>query len=41
MRDARFRFWTVPATTLPIDWADAKVRLAASPGHEAGSSVGS
>lgn len=34
MRDARFRFWTVPATMLPIDWADAKARLAAD--HEPG-----
>ncbi len=41
MRDARFRFWTVPATTLPIDWSDAQARLAASPGRAAGSGVGS
>ena len=41
MRDARFRFWTVPATTLPVDWADAKARLTANPGHPAGSGVGS
>jgi hypothetical protein len=41
MRDAQFRFWTTPAITLPIDWADAKARLAATPGHATGSSAGS
>lgn len=41
MRDAQFRFWTVPAAALPIDWADAKARLAASPGHAAGPGIGS
>ncbi|MFI5897777.1 DUF3291 domain-containing protein [Actinoplanes sp. NPDC051513] len=35
MRDARFRFWTVPATGLPVEWADAKARLTADPGGAA------
>jgi len=41
MRDAPFLFWTVPATMLPIDWADAKARLAANPEQAAGSGMGS
>jgi quinol monooxygenase YgiN len=30
MRDARFKFWTVPAAELPAEWADARARLADS-----------
>jgi hypothetical protein len=27
MRDARFKFWTVPSSGLPVAWTDAKARL--------------
>jgi hypothetical protein len=30
MADSAFRFWTVPANQLPLDWADARRRLAAA-----------
>ena len=29
MNDARFKFWTVPSSALPITWTDARARLAA------------
>jgi hypothetical protein len=30
MAESTFRFWTVPASELPLDWADAQRRLAAA-----------
>jgi heme-degrading monooxygenase HmoA len=30
MADARFTFWEVPATELPLDWTDAERRLEAA-----------
>ena len=30
MAESTFRFWTVPASEIPLDWADAQRRLAAA-----------
>lgn len=31
MRTARFEFWSMPASRLPVTWAEARARLAAPP----------